>query len=269
MKLKGKIAFITGAASGIGAATARTFAQEGAIIIGTDLSLEKLQSSLSDLENVLLLSMDVSDSQSVNHTFKQVEEKFGKLDILINAAGINAPTKDANDRLTQANINAFNAAKTGSSFSPDFIESTTDEEFKKVLSVNLMGTFFCIRAATPLLKKNQQGSIINISSVAALVGPPMPLYYPASKAAVLGMTKSAARELAPYHIRVNAVAPGAVDTPFFNEQPTEVTEKIIQMQPLARAATPDEISKTLLFLASEDSAYYTGQTISPCGGVYM
>ena len=119
------------------------------------------------------------------------------------------------------------------------------------------------------MKKAGGGSVVNISSVAALVGVPMPLYYPASKAAVLGMTRSAAGELAPYNIRVNAVAPGAVDTPLLSAQPPEIMEKIIAMQPIPRAAHPSEIAQTLLFLASEDGAYYTGQTLCPSGGIYM
>lgn len=269
MLLQGRVAFITGAASGIALATAKLFANQGAIVIGADLNLEKLQNSLSKIPNSIAVQLDVSDSQSVKKAFKIVEEKFGKLDILVNAAGINAPTKVANDRLVEATIKAFEAAEQGEKFIANYIENITDDEFKRVIDVNLNGSFYCIREATPLLKKNQGGTILNISSVAALTGPVMPLYYPASKAAVVGMTKSAARELAPFNIRVNVIAPGAVDTPLLNEVPPYIVEKLVAMQPIPRAATPEELAETLLFLASDAGSYYTGQTISPSGGLFM
>jgi len=268
MKLEGKVAFITGAASGIGAATVDLFVEEGATVIAADLSMAKLSAKFNG-PRIECVELDVSNSQLVNTVFADINEKYGKLDILINAAGINAPTKEANDKLVRANISAFEAAARGERFLPAFLEDTTDEEFAQVLAVNLAGTFYCLRAAAPLMKKAGGGSVVNISSVAALVGVPMPLYYPASKAAVLGMTRSAAGELAPYNIRVNAVAPGAVDTPLLSSQPPEIMEKIIAMQPIPRAAQPSEIAQTLLFLASEDGAYYTGQTLCPSGGIYM
>ncbi|WP_202743802.1 SDR family NAD(P)-dependent oxidoreductase [Acinetobacter calcoaceticus] len=269
MLLQGRIAFITGAASGIASATAKLFANQGAIVIGADLNLDKLKESLSGIPNSIAIQLDVSDSQSVKNAFEIVKQKFGKLDILVNAAGINAPTKEANDRLVEATVKAFEAAEKGEKFIANYIENITDNEFKRVIEVNLNGSFYCLREATPLLKKNQGGTIINISSVAALTGPAMPLYYPASKAAVIGMTKSAARELAPFNIRVNAVAPGAVDTPLLNELPPNIVEKLIAMQPIQRAATPDELAQTLLFLVSDAGSYYTGQTISPSGGLFM
>lgn len=268
MKLQGKVAFITGAASGIGAATARLFVAQGARVIAADLLLDRLKEQFGE-NGVQCVALDVSNSQAVIQVFAQVREQYGQLDILINAAGINAPNKAANDKLVAANISAFEAAARGERFLPSFLEDTSDEEFDKVMAVNLAGTFYCLRAAAPLMKQNGSGAVVNISSVAALVGVPMPLYYPASKAAVLGLTRAAAGELAPWNIRVNAIAPGAVDTPLLNAQPPEITAKIIAMQPIPRAAQPAEIAQTLLFLASDDGAYYTGQTLSPSGGIYM
>lgn len=268
MKLEGKVAFVTGAASGIGAATVKLFVAQGATVVAADLVLSTLNDAFDDAR-IHCVELDVSDSEKVNAVFSSVNEKYGRLDILINAAGINAPTQAANEKLVNANVRAFEAAARGERFLPTFLEDTSDDEFAKVMAVNLAGTFYCLRAAAALMKKTGGGSVVNISSVAALVGVPMPLYYPASKAAVLGMTRSAAGELAPYGIRVNAVAPGAVDTPLLNAQPPEIMEKIIAMQPIPRAAHPSEIAQTLLFLACDDGAYYTGQTLCPSGGVYM
>ncbi|MFB8267527.1 SDR family NAD(P)-dependent oxidoreductase [Streptomyces sp. NPDC055955] len=269
MKLQGKIAFVTGAASGIGAATARLFAAEGATVIGADLFADKVKDGLKGVDGAHGIALDVSDSAAVNAAFAAVEREHGRLDVLVNAAGINAPTKKANDRLVEINVEAFEAAGRGEAYHPDFLSETTDEDFAKVLSVNLVGPFYCLRAAAPLMRRSGGGSIVNIASVAALVGAPMPLYYPASKAGVLGLTRAAAGELAPHNIRVNAVAPGAVDTPLLNAQPPEIVAGIVSMQPIKRPATPDELARTLLFLASDDGAYYTGQTISPSGGLYM
>ncbi|MER5750365.1 SDR family NAD(P)-dependent oxidoreductase [Streptomyces sp. NPDC002088] len=269
MKLDGKVAFITGAASGIGAATARLFAAEGATVIGADLSADKIKESLSGVARSKGIALDVSDSAAVNAAFDEVEREHGRLDVLINAAGINAPTKAANDQLVEANVKAFEAGKRGEAFHPDFLSDTTDEDFARVIAVNLTGPFYCLRAAVPLMRRSGGGSIVNISSVAALIGAPMPLYYPASKAGVLGMTRAAAGELAPHNIRVNAIAPGSVDTPLLNAQPPEIVAQLVAMQPIARAATPDELARTLLFLACDDGAYYTGQTLSPSGGLHM
>ncbi|WAB99265.1 SDR family NAD(P)-dependent oxidoreductase [Pseudomonas putida] len=268
MKLEGKIAFVTGAASGIGAATVDVFVAQGATVIAADLSLVRLNERFQD-PRIQCVELDVSDSKRVNAVFSELNETHGKLDVLINAAGINAPSKEANDKLNKSNIEAVEAAARGERFLPTFLDDTSDEEFAKVLAVNLAGTFYCLRAAAPLMKKAGGGSVVNISSVAALVGVPMPLYYPASKAAVLGLTRSAAGELAPHNIRVNAVAPGAVDTPLLNTLRPDIKEKIVAMQPIPRAALPAEIAQTLLFLACDDGAYYTGQTLCPSGGIYM
>lgn len=268
-RLEGMVAFITGAASGIGLATARTFAAEGATVIAADLSAEALKREHAQQGSVRTVTLDVADSAAVNKAFAEIEASLGRLDIVINAAGINAPSRAANDKLVQSNVRSFEAARNGEEFHPDFLSDITDEDFRRVLDVNLFGPFYVIRAAAPLLKRTGGGAIVNVSSSAALLGVPMPLYYPASKAGVLGMTRGAAAELAPFNIRVNAIAPGAVDTPLFRQQPEEITNMLIGMQPIKRPATPEEIAQTLLFLSSDAGAYYTGQTLSPSGGLYM
>jgi NAD(P)-dependent dehydrogenase (short-subunit alcohol dehydrogenase family) len=268
-KLHGKVAFITGAASGIGLSTARTFAAEGAIVIAADLSADGLAREHSTAENIHTAPLDVADSAAVNALFADIEAKHGRLDIVINAAGVNAPSRAANEKLVESNVKSFRAAQSGEEFHPDFLSDISDDDFRRVMDVNLFGPFYIMRAAAPLLKRTGGGAIVNVSSAAALMGVPMPLYYPASKAGVLGMTRSAAAELAPFNIRVNAIAPGAVDTPLFRQQPEEITGMLIGMQPIKRPATPEEIAQTLLFLSSEAGAYYTGQTLSPSGGLYM
>ncbi|MDV8079567.1 SDR family NAD(P)-dependent oxidoreductase [Rhodococcus sp. IEGM 1370] len=269
MKLAGKVAFITGAGSGIGAATARLFAENGATVIGADISEGNVKEVLAGIDNGESIALDVSDSAAVREAFAHVESRYGALHVLVNAAGINAPTREENQRLVDINVEAFAAGKRGEAYHPDFLSGVTDEHFDRVLAVNLKGPFYTIREAAPLLKRSGGGSIVNISSVSALVGTPMPLYYPASKAGVLGMTRAAAGELAPYDIRVNAVCPGAVDTPLLRAQPDEIVDSIAGIQLISHLATPEDLAATMLFLACDDSKFYTGQTLSPSGGLYM
>jgi 3-oxoacyl-[acyl-carrier protein] reductase len=267
--LEGKVAFITGAASGIGLATAKAFADAGARVVGADMSEAALAHEFAGIPGSLSIALDVTSSTAVDDAFGKLDAEFGRLDVVVNAAGINAPSKAANDKLVDTNVRAFRAARKGEEFFPDFLSDISYDDFRRVLEVNLFGPFYVMRAAAPLLKRTGGGAIVNVSSSAALLGVPMPLYYPASKAGVLGMTRAAAAELAPFNITVNAIAPGAVDTPLFRQQPEEITGMLIGMQPIKRPATPEEIAATMLFLASEAGAYYTGQTLSPSGGLHM
>lgn len=269
MNFEGKVAFITGAASGIGLATAKAFSEAGASVVGVDLSADSLAREFNAIPRSMGIALDISDSAAVNDAFLKLDAEFGRLDAVINAAGVNAPTKSANEKMVETNVRAFHAARNGEAFFAEYLSDTSDEDFRRVMEVNLFGQFYVIRAAAPLLKKTGGGAIVNVSSAAALVGVTMPLYYPASKAGILGLTRGAASELAPFNIRVNAIAPGAVDTPLFRQQPEDFNEGLIAMQPLRRIAQPGEIAQTLLFLASDEGSYYTGQTISPSGGIYM
>jgi len=259
MKLQGKVALVTGAASGIGRATVRRRDAEGAA------------ETVEGLASATEVMLDVADSGQVNAAFEQAEQDHGRLDVVVNAAGIGDPDPAVGERTYGTIVRALEAAGRGEELARkwDFIERITDEDFARVVQVNLFGTFYCLRAAVPALTRSGGGSIVNISSVAALVGNPMPVYYPASKAGVLGLTRAAAGELAERNIRVNAVAPGAVDTPLLNAGPQAVVDMLVRLAPLARAARPEEIASTILFLASEESAFYTGQTLSPNGGMHM
>ncbi|WP_461173374.1 SDR family oxidoreductase [Arthrobacter sp. Z1-9] len=244
MRLQNKVALVTGAASGIGLATVRRFVLEGASVVAVDLDHEKTAGALVGLDNVTVAAGDVSKSAEVNRAFEVAEGKHGQLDVLVNAAGISAAPKD--------------------------IEDITDEDFARVIEVNLYGSFYTLRAAAKLMRRNggSGGSIVNISSVGALANFPLPASYPASKAAVLGMTRAAAALLASNNIRVNAVAPGATDTPMLPTDP-EFRSAVVNLGVLKRAASADELANTILFLASDEAAFFTGQTLSPNGGYVM
>lgn len=244
MRLENKIALVTGAASGIGLSTVKRFVAEGAHVVAVDLDLDRTVAALDALANVTVAAADVSKSAQVNRAFDIAREKHGRLDVLVNAAGISAGPVD--------------------------IEDITDEDFAHVVEVNLYGSFYALRAAAGLMRCNGDsgGSIVNISSVGALANFPLPASYPASKAGVLGMTRAAAALLASNNIRVNAVAPGATDTPMLPSEP-EFRDAVISLGVLGRAASADEMANTILFLASDEAAFFTGQTLSPNGGYVM
>jgi 3-oxoacyl-[acyl-carrier protein] reductase len=257
-KLAGKVAFITGGGSGIGAATARLFAAEGAQVVAADVSPRVLE-TFDDSDGITGIVLDVADSTAVRAAFAQLTEAHGKLDILLNGAGI-AGVPPTEEELTSI---------PDRSAPPDIITGISDEAWDRVLAVNLSSQFYTLRSAVPLLKAAGGGSVINIASVAALISVTMPLHYPASKSGIFGLTRAAATELAPFNIRVNAVAPGSVDTPMLHIAGPEIVKELIKMQPLQRMASPEELARTMLFLGSDDGSYYTGQIFSPSGGLYM
>ncbi|MDR6581696.1 SDR family NAD(P)-dependent oxidoreductase [Pseudomonas extremaustralis] len=269
MSFQEKVVVLTGAASGIGKATVQLLVEQGAKVAALDLKGEQLQEAFGKDPRVLCIPTDVSNSDAVRAAFQAIESKFGRLDVIVNAAGINAPNREANQKMVDANVAALDAMKSGRAPVFDFLADTSDQDFRRVMEVNLFSQFYCIREGVPLMRRSGGGSIVNISSVAALMGVAMPLYYPASKAAVLGLTRAAAAELAPYNIRVNAIAPGSVDTPLMHEQPPEVVQFLVSMQPIKRLAKPEELAQSILFLAGEHSSFITGQTLSPNGGMYM
>lgn len=248
-KLDGRTALITGGGSGIGAASAELFAAEGATVYAADISAAVVD-RWADHPRIHGVQLDVADSAAVDAVLERVTAEQGTLHVLLNGAGTNSA-----------------AAPSGNP--PTFLTATTDEDFDRVVRINLAGPFYTLRAALPLLVAAEGASVINTASVAALIGAAMSPAYPASKAGLLGMTRAAAIELAPFGVRVNAVAPGSVDTPMLRAAGPELVKELVAMQPIARAATPEEIARTMLFLAGDDSAYYTGQTFAPAGGLHM
>ncbi|GAA3510187.1 SDR family NAD(P)-dependent oxidoreductase [Georgenia daeguensis] len=269
MRFENKVVFVTGAASGMGLAAAEAFAAEGAVVYGADISADRLAESFAAVPRSVPVPLDISDGAAVRAAFERVDAEQGRLDVLVNAAGVNAPNKAALDQLNEQNYEGFVAMKEGRQHRPEFLEHISDEDFDRVVRINLHGPFFTTRSAAPLMKRTGGGAIINFSSAAALMGVAMPAYYPASKAGVLGLTRETAIELAPFNIRVNALAPGAVDTPLFRQSDDEFIDFLVGLQPIRRTATPAEVAQTVLFLASDEGSYYTGQTISPSGGLVM
>ncbi|MCR5784753.1 MAG: 3-oxoacyl-[acyl-carrier-protein] reductase [Eubacterium sp.] len=245
MKFEGRCVMITGATRGIGKATALAFAKEGADLVITYASSEKAAKVVKDEcealgAKVLCLKSDVSKEDDVKALFETAVEEFGKVDVLVNNAGI---TKD----------NILLRMKT--------------EEFDDVIETNLKGSFLCMRAASKIMLKKRYGRIVNLSSVVGVRGNAGQLNYSASKAGVIGMTKSLAKELAAKNISVNAVAPGMIETDMTAAMTDSAKEEMKKMIPAKRMGTPEDIAHTILFLAEEGSGYITGQVLCVDGGM--
>ena len=250
MKLKGKLALITGAGLGMGRATAILFSQEGAEVIINDLNKDDLETTLDMLEgnNNSSYIGDISESDIVKDMFKEIETKYHQIDIVVNNAGIGRFSGDGEN---------------------GEIQEMEDVGWKGVMGVNLDGTFFVSREAVRLmLKKETKGSLINISSTSAFSGEG-PLHYCTSKGALLSFTRALAVDLGSKGIRVNAICPGPTATRMLEGIPDEWVESMVSAIPLGRVGQPEEVAKTSLFLASEDSSFFTGQTLAANGGSFM
>jgi len=247
LRLRNKVAIITGAARGIGKSIALSFAREGADIAICDVSRKEGQNVARAIKkkgrNAIFIECDVSNRENVENAVRSVLEYFGKIDILVNNAGI------------------MNTCP---------IEKLSVEDWDKTMAINLRGTFLFSKTVVPYMKKQKHGKIINISSLAGRTGGIMVgVDYSASKGGILAFTKALARELAPYHINVNAICPGTTKTEMIKkfdiEQIRELTKKI----PLGRLGEPEDVALCALFLASEESDYITGATIDVNGGLLM
>lgn len=274
MRLEGRFALVTGGGSGIGRAIAHLFAEEGACVIVNDVVLEAARKTVQEMssgrERASAIQADVSQSAEVKAMFAEIAARFGTLDVLVNNAGI---AETAGARLDEVNRKA--EARLGELMSGgpirthwDVTQDLADEEWHRMIGVHLNGTFFCAREALKLMSPRNRGAIINMASVAALMGIEIASHYGAAKGGILSFTRSLAREVASRHIRVNAICPGWVDTPM-----TQVISPLFRafatsQIPLGRWAEPREIAMTALFLASDESSYCTGQWLSPNGGVF-
>lgn len=243
--LSGKIALVTGASRGIGASIAKGLAREGAfVIINYNGSKERAEAVLAEIEaeggKAAIFQCSVADYAATEEMMKAVIKEHGRIDILVNNAGI---TRD------------------------NLIMKMTEEDFDQVLDTNLKGTFNTIRHAARQMLKQRSGKIINISSVSGVLGNAGQANYAASKAGVIGLTKTMARELASRGITVNAVAPGFVDTEMTEILKEEVKEAAVAQIPLKRFGKPEEIADAVVFLASEKANYITGQVIHVDGGM--
>jgi len=242
--LNGKVVIVTGAAAGIGHATAMRFSLEGCRVAAWDV-----QPCEHCPPDWFALQVDVADPADVEAAARAVAEKFGRIDVLVNNAGI----------LRDGQLVKWRDGAVGGRMS--------DEDFSRVIDVNLKGVFHCARAVVPYMIRGGGGVILNASSVVALYGNFGQTNYIASKAGVIGMTKVWARELGRYRIRVNAVAPGLVETSILKGMPEKVLEEMKRHTPLGRLGRPEEIAEAYVWLASDAASFITGAVLSVDGGI--
>jgi 3-oxoacyl-[acyl-carrier protein] reductase len=244
--LKDKVALITGASQGIGRATALAFASSGAKVAVAARQAAKLEDLVKEIEaaggEALAVPLDVADPAQVKTAFAAVLAKFGKLDVLVNNAAITRDTLALRMKL---------------------------EDWDAVLRTNLTGAYLCIQQALGAMLKARSGRIINITSVVAQTGNAGQANYVASKAGLIGLTRAIAVEVASRNITVNAVAPGFIETPMTDPLPQELKDKMKSLIPLSRFGTDKEIAAAVIFLASDEAAYITGQVLDVNGGMYM
>ncbi len=245
MKLNDQVALITGAANGIGLATARRFLEEGARVALCDIDeagLSQAASQLAPLGQLITVAADVTREDQVDTLVDTVRQKWGTVDILVNNAGITADAR---------------LIKMGA------------DQFDRVLAVNLRGVFLCTRAIAPHMIEQKKGRIINAASVVGLYGNFGQTNYAATKAGLIAMTKTWAKELGRYNICVNAVAPGFILTDMVRAMPEAVLEKMKAKTPMQRLGTVDEVAAVYAFLASDDASYINGATISVDGAITL
>jgi len=246
LELVGKVALITGAAQGIGRAVALLLAQHGADIVVSDINLEKAQETAREIEalgrRAMAIKVNVVNLEDVDRMIQAILGEFKEIDILVNNAGI---TRDK------------------------LILRMTEEDWDAVLNVNLKGTFNCTKAVIRHMSKQKSGKIVNIASVVGEMGNAGQANYSASKAGVIGFTKTIAREFALRGINVNAIAPGYIETPMTEALPEKVKEELKRMIPMERLGRPEDVAEGVLFLVSEASSYITGQVLNVNGGIYM
>ena len=275
MKLEGKVALITGAGSGIGRAVAQLFAQEGARVVANDLHAPAAKETVESLgaraDAARAIQADVADSGQVKAMFAEVEREMGSLDVLVNNAGIAGTSAAERERLLQKSDARIMEMVSGQGVVThwDITQDMTDETWSRMIGVHLNGTFFCTREALRLMSRQNRGAIVNMSSVAGLMGLENVPHYSAAKAGILGFTRAVAREVGSRNIRVNAICPGFIDTPMTQQMSPLMRQAVTMRTPLGRWAEPEEVAKTALFLASDDSSFFTGQWLSPNGGLFI
>ncbi len=246
MSLAGKVAIVTGGAQGIGRAIVETLAQDGADILVADLDMGRAQEVVDAVKkvgrNALACKVNVAEVNDVKVMAEQAIKEWGRIDILVNNAGI---TRDG------------------------LLLRMKEEDWNLVLQVNLHGTFHCVKAVLPAMTKQRYGRIVNIASIVGVMGNAGQANYAASKAAVIGLTKTLAREYAGRQVTVNAVAPGFIDTAMTQSLSAEVKETLQKQIPLGRLGLPSDVAEGVRFLASDAAAYITGHVLHVNGGMLM
>lgn len=245
-KMDGKVAIVTGAARGIGQAIALKLAAEGADMALCDVRLEWLEETAKGIRalgrRVACYAVDVTEFEGVKNGVNAIVEEFGRIDVLVNNAGI---TKDG------------------------FMMRMSESDWDAVLDVNLKGAFAMTKFATKIMIKQRSGTIVNVASIIGLIGNAGQCNYAASKAGLIALTKSVARELAGRGVRANAVAPGFIQTAMTDALPENIREKMLETIPMGRFGQPGDVADVVLFLAGDEAAYVTGQVLTVCGGMVM
>jgi len=274
MKLKDRIALVTGGGSGLGRAISLLFAEEGAHVVVNELRLDAAEQTVASMKGPAggrAIQADVADSAQVKAMFATIEREVGGLDILVNNAGIAfGPGDDRAEvnRKSEALIMELLSGQGGQTHL-DVTQNLSDESWRRMLAVHVDGTFYCTREALRLMSKKNRGAIVNLSSVAALTGLEVVPHYSAAKGAILAFTRAVARDVASRGIRVNAICPGYIDTPMTERMSPLIRTAVIARTPLRRTGEPHEVAATALFLASDDSSFFTGQWLSPNGGLFI
>jgi 2-hydroxycyclohexanecarboxyl-CoA dehydrogenase len=244
--VQGKVAFITGAGSGIGRATARVLAQDGADVVLCDINLAGAEAAAQEVvamgRRALAFRVDVTNLPEVEAAVTKSQRELGKVDVLLSNAGI----------AEQAPFSEI-----------------TEEQWDRMFNVHLNGTYHCFRATLPGMRARNWGRLISTSSMGAFTGGVRLAHYCAAKAGIAGLTIAMASELARTGITVNAVAPGVIDTPMVHSSPTQWVERMIKTIPMRRLGKPEDIAHAVAYIASEEAGFLTGQIISPNGGSYM
>jgi 3-oxoacyl-[acyl-carrier protein] reductase len=269
MKLEGRKVLVTGGGSGIGRAISLLFAEEGATVAVNDINAEAAQKTVAEMGAGLAVPADVADEDAVVRMFEEIRSKFGGLDVLVNNAGIAETSGMDRDEMEQRVMTFMSEA-----MSPEGVRTHMDVtvnmpgvEWDRMIRVHLYGTFFCTREALKLMEAG--GAIVNMSSIVGLQGQAGIPHYAAAKSGILGFSRSIAQEVGSRKIRVNAICPGYIDTPMTQVIPELVKQIAIARTPLGRLGTPEDVARTALFLASDDSSFLTGQWISPNGGMVI